>query len=250
MTLSIDLAGKAIIVTGASSGIGAEIAVTLATAGARVAIVGRDESRLEATAARIRAVGGTPITIAADLTLESSARNVVESAIAGLGGLTTVVHAAGVFEPGPMDAGIEILDRALAINVRAPYALTAAALPYVRGGGAIIFVSSVGGHIGFPGCTAYGASKGAIELLVKSLALEEAANGVRVAAVAPGNVRTPMNAELFADPEFEAGEIAATPLGRIGEVTDIAPAVAFLASDLASYITGAPLLIDGGVAAG
>ena len=250
MTFMIDLGDKAALVTGASSGIGAEIAATLAKAGARVAIVGRDEDRLTATAKRIADAGGTAITIPADLTEDDAAKSVVATAVAGLGKLTTVVSAAGIFEPAPIDAGIEYLDRAYAINVRAPYALSAAALPHLRQvAGSLLFVSSIGGHMGFPGVAAYGASKGAIELLVKCLAVEEAPNGVRVAAVAPGNVRTPMNEHLFADPAYEAQEIALTPLGRIGEVHDIAPAVAFLASDYAAYVTGASLIIDGGVVA-
>jgi len=250
MPLSIDLTTKSALVTGASSGIGAEIAVTLAAAGARVAIVGRNAERLAVTADRIRATGGTPLVISADLTADGTAESIVARAVAEFGRLTTLVHAAGVFEPAPITAGIEYLDRALAMNVRAPFALTAVAVPHLRHGGAVIFVSSMGGHVGFAGCAAYGASKGAIELLVKSLAVEEAPNGLRVVAVAPGNVRTPMNADFFSDPAFEAAEIASTPLGRIGEVEDIAPTVAFLASDLASYITGTSFLIDGGVVAG
>jgi NAD(P)-dependent dehydrogenase (short-subunit alcohol dehydrogenase family) len=250
MTVSIDLSGKSAIVTGASSGIGAEIAVTLARAGAAVCVVGRDESRLADTETRISDAGGRVVPIAADLTDDGAGAAVVGQAVAALGGLTTLVHSAGIFEPAPLEAGIAYLDRALAINVRAPYALTVAALPHLRGGGAVVFVSSIGGHVGFADCSAYGASKGAVELLVKCIAVEEAANGVRVAAVAPGNIRTPINAHLFADPDYEAAELAMTPMGRIGEVSDIAPAVAFLCSDSASYITGASLVIDGGVVAG
>jgi NAD(P)-dependent dehydrogenase (short-subunit alcohol dehydrogenase family) len=250
MTFNIDLTEKTALITGASSGIGAEIAVTLAKAGAGVAIVGRDDARLNETAKRVADVGGTAIKISADLTADGAAEAVVQAAVDGLGKLTTVINAAGIFEPAPIDAGVDYLDRALAINVRAPYALSAAALPHLRANkGSLLFVSSIGGHMGFPGVAAYGASKGAIELLVKCLAVEEAPNGVRVAAVAPGNVRTPMNAHLFADPAYEAQEIALTPLGRIGEVHDIAPAIAFLASDYAAYITGASLVIDGGVVA-
>ena len=250
MSVLIDLSNKSVVITGASSGIGAEIAVTMARAGAAVALVGRDSKRLAATRRRIQDAGGTAVEISADLTSPTGPRDVIDAAVNGLGGLTTLVNAAGIFEPTPFDKGVEVLDRHLAINVRAPYALACAAIPHLRPGGSILFVSSIGGHVGFPGCAAYGASKGAIELLVKCLAVEEAANGVRVNAVSPGNVRTPMNAHLFAEPEYEAQEIAMTPLGRIGEVEDIAPAAAFLASDSASYITGTSLVIDGGVVAG
>ncbi|MBS1894607.1 MAG: SDR family oxidoreductase [Actinobacteria bacterium] len=248
---TIDLSDKRAVVTGASSGIGAEIAAELAAAGAAVALVGRDLGRLGATAERVRGNGGTAVEIAVDLTGDDAGPSVVAQAKDGIGGIDVLVHAAGIFEPKPIgESGLEGIDRHLAANVRAPYALTAAAIEELRPGGSIVFVSSVGGHVGFPGCSAYGASKGAIELLVRCLAVEEAPNRVRVNAVAPGNVRTPMNADLLADPDYEAKELAITPLGRIGEVTDIAPAVAFLASDLASYITGHSVVIDGGLVAG
>ncbi|HEX3362117.1 MAG TPA: SDR family oxidoreductase [Solirubrobacterales bacterium] len=248
---TIDLSGKRAIVTGASSGIGAEIAAELAAAGANVALVGRDRSRLADTAERVRANGATAVEIATDLTADDAGPTVVAAAKEGLGGIDTLVLAAGVFEPRPIvESGLAGIDKHLAANVRAPYALTAAAIEDLRPGGSILFISSVGGHVGFPGCSAYGASKGAIELLVRCLAVEEAPNKVRVNAIAPGNVRTPMNAHLFADPDYEAAELEITPLGRIGEVTDIAPAAAFLVSDLASYITGHSVVIDGGVVAG
>jgi NAD(P)-dependent dehydrogenase (short-subunit alcohol dehydrogenase family) len=249
MAVPIDLKGKSAIVTGASSGIGAEIAVTLAAAGAAVALVGRDPERLSRTGQRVRQAGGTAIEISANLTDPRAPGEIVSRATDGLGGLTTLVHAAGVFEPAPLDKGAEVLDRHWAVNVRAPFALTCAAMPQLRPGGSVLFISSVGGHVGFAGCSAYGASKGAVELLVKCLSIEEAPNQVRVNAIAPGNVRTPMNAHLFADAEYEARELAMTPLGRIGEVEDIAPAAAFLVSDAASYITGTSVVIDGGVTA-
>lgn len=248
--LHIDLTGKRILVTGASSGIGAEIAATVATAGADVAVVGRDRARLEQTAQRVRDAGRSVASIAADLTSDEAGPAVVAAAVDDLGGLDGIVHAAGIFDPQPLgDGGLEVLDRHLQANVRAPYGLTLAAIEHLRPGGSLVFISSIGGHVGFPECSAYSASKGAIEALVRALAVEEAPNGVRVNAIAPGNVRTRMNAHLFEDPQYLAGELAMTPLNRIGEVVDIAPAAAFLLSDAAAYITGASLVIDGGVVA-
>ena len=245
---TIDLDGKRVLVTGASSGIGAGIAVAVAQAGGRLALVGRDADRLEATAAEV--ASAEPVRVLADLTEDGAPAAVVERAANEMGGLDGVVNAAGVFYVESItEAGVASLDRHWGPNVRAPYALAAAAIPHLRGGGSLLFISSVGGQMGFSGCSAYGATKGAIETLVKCLAVEEAPNGVRVNAIAPGNVRTPMNEHLFADPEYEQGEVALTPLARIGEVQDIAPAAAFLLSDHAGYITGHSLTIDGGVLA-
>jgi NAD(P)-dependent dehydrogenase (short-subunit alcohol dehydrogenase family) len=248
---TIDLTDKRILVTGASSGIGASVAATVAAAGANVALVARDATRLAATAASVREHGREALELIADLTEDGVAVRLVADTVKEFGGLDGVLNAAGVFYPEPIAAGVASLDRHWGPNVRAPYALAAAAIPHLRGGagGSFVFVSSVGGRMGFPECSAYGATKGAIEALVKCLAVEEAPNGIRVNAIAPGNIRTRMNAHLFEDPEYEAQEMALTPLKRIGEVDDIAPAAAFLLSDHASYITGHSLVIDGGVLA-
>jgi NAD(P)-dependent dehydrogenase (short-subunit alcohol dehydrogenase family) len=125
--------------------------------------------------------------------------------------------------------------------------LTQAAIPYLRKRhGAIVFISSVSGSRAFPDSTGYCTTKGAVESLAGALAVEEAPNGVRVNTIAPGEIRTAMNQELLRDPAFERTILDSTPLGRIGVPQEIAPAVAFLVSDAASYITGACLAIDGG----
>jgi NAD(P)-dependent dehydrogenase (short-subunit alcohol dehydrogenase family) len=139
-----------------------------------------------------------------------------------------------------------ILDEQWDVNVRAPFRLARTAVGRMPAGSSIIFISSICGHAGFPNSSAYCATKGAVELLVKSLTAELSPRGIRVNAVAPGNVRTSINAHLLADPTYEQQMLDATPAGRIGEVGDIAPAVVFLASESASYIHGSSLLIDGG----
>ncbi|MFD2470044.1 SDR family NAD(P)-dependent oxidoreductase [Amycolatopsis silviterrae] len=231
------------VVTGASSGIGAQIARELGAAGAKVALVGRDSGRLGAVAGELAAAEP----IVADLATESGPQEVVDRAVARFGGIDVLVHAAGVFLPTPFaDTTDEQLDAQWATNVRAPFRLTRAAAKHLGDGSSVIFVSSICGHVGFPNSSAYCATKGAVELLVKSLTAEFAPQGIRVNAVAPGNVRTSINAHLLADSDYERQMLDSTPAGRVGEVGDIAPAVAFLASPAASYIHGASLLIDGG----
>jgi NAD(P)-dependent dehydrogenase (short-subunit alcohol dehydrogenase family) len=244
------LSGKRVLVTGASSGIGAEIAYAMAEAGANVAIVGRNADRLSRTAERVATTGMAAVKIAADLTAVDAADRVVSEAVDGLGGLDTLVNAAGVYHPSPFESGLASLDLHWATNLRSAYALSAAAVSELRGGGNLLFIGSVGGLKGFAGSSSYGAVKAALHALVRSVAVEEGPNGLRVNAIVPGNIRTSMNESLLADPEFEEARVASTPLRRIGDVQDIAPAAVFLASDAASYITGALLVVDGGLTAG
>jgi len=241
------LRDRVALVTGASSGIGAQIARELGAAGARVALVGRDAQRLGTVAAELRAAGAEAEPIAADLTTGTGPGEVVDRTLSHFGGIDVLVHGAGIFLPTPFaDTTDEQLDDQWATNVRAPFRLTRAAAGHLGDGSSVIFVSSICGHVGFPNSSAYCATKGAVELLVKSLTAEFAPRGVRVNAVAPGNVRTSINAHLLEDSDYERRMLEATPAGRVGEVGDIAPAVAFLASPAASYIHGSSLLIDGG----
>lgn len=241
------LAGKVAVVTGASSGIGAEIARDMHRAGATVLLVGRDQDRLSATARSVAAHVERVETLSVDLTDEPAPEIVVRRALDRFGRLDVLVNAAGVFTPTPfLETTDEILDTQWSANVRAPFRLARAATEHLGEGSSIIFVSSICGYAGFPNSAAYCATKGAVELLVKALTAELSPRGIRVNAVAPGNVRTSINEHLLADPGYEKQMLEATPAGRIGEVGDIAPAVVFLASPAASYIHGSSLLIDGG----
>lgn len=240
-----DLRDRVVVVTGASSGIGAGIASAFAAAGARVGLVGRDAQRLEAVAARPEFEGRACL-IEADLLDDGARQQVVEETLAGFGAIDALVHAAGVFEPGPFAESLPLLEKQWAINVRAPFSLTQQALPHLRPGGSVVFVSSIAGRVGFSGSTAYCATKGAIEQLTRALALEEARNGVRINAVAPGHVYTPLNQAFMREPGYEAELVEATPVGRIGTVEEIAPAALFLASDGARFITGESIVVDGG----
>jgi NAD(P)-dependent dehydrogenase (short-subunit alcohol dehydrogenase family) len=242
----VDLEGRVAIVTGASSGIGAAIAQAMSEAGARVVLTGRDEERLSAAAAGLR----EHKLVAADLADDDTPARLVAETLDAFGALNVVVHSAGIFWPKPFaEAPLADFDAQFRVNVRAPYALTQAALPHLKPDGAVIFVSSIAGHVGFPSSTAYCGTKGAIELMTKSLAMELAPVGVRVNAIAPGNIHTPMNDTLFESPEYERVMIERTPFGRVGVVEDIAPVAVFLASDAARYIHGESILVDGGWAA-
>ncbi|MFN8185718.1 MAG: SDR family oxidoreductase [Gaiellales bacterium] len=235
------------IVTGASSGIGFAAAEAMAEAGARLVLVGRDRERLGACEEAVRGAGAQAAVCPVDLTDEAAPGRIVAAALDAFGSIDVLVHAAGLWEPRPfLEAPLETLDRQWAVNVRAPYALSHAAVPHMREGGSIITISSIAGHIGFPNSVAYCATKGAVEQFTKALAMELSPRGIRVNCVAPGNIRTAMNAAILAVPEYERGMIDDTPLRRIGEVEEIAPSIVFLASDAAAFVQGATFLVDGG----
>jgi NAD(P)-dependent dehydrogenase (short-subunit alcohol dehydrogenase family) len=238
------LRDRTVVVTGASSGIGAGIAQAMAAEGARLVLTGRDAERLERVAALARQVASDVRTIAVDLTAVDTPEAIAAAAPA----VDVLVHCAGIFEPQPFETTpAASVDRQWELNVRAPFLLTQALLGRMPEGSAVVFISSIAGSVGFPQSAAYCATKGAVELMTRALATELAPRGIRVNAVAPGNIHTPMNAHQFAaSAEYERSLIERTPLGRMGEVEDIAPAVVFLASGGARFIQGATLLVDGG----
>jgi NAD(P)-dependent dehydrogenase (short-subunit alcohol dehydrogenase family) len=245
--VTAELVNKTAVVTGASSGIGSAIANAFADAGANVVLTGRDAQRLEQSCARC---GERAVHVAVDLTADGAPQEVVDAATGRFGSLDIVVHSAGIFEPRPFaESSLESFDRQMQLNVRAPFALTQAALPHLRGGGVVIFISSIAGHAAFPNSAAYCATKGAVELMTRALAVELAPEDIRINALAPGNIRTPMNEDLLASPEYEASMVERTPYGRVGVVEDIAPVAVFLASDAARYVHGTSLPVDGGWAA-
>lgn len=241
---AVSMDQKVAVVTGASSGIGEAIAAELAGAGADVVAVGRDRGRLEKLA---EALGDRCHPLVADVTDAGSAEAIVAAA-ARLGGVDILVPCAGVFEPegiaGP-DA-VAALDRHYAVNVRAPFALLAAAVPHLRPGASIVLLSSICGNAGWPGASAYCASKGAIEMLTRSLARELAALDARINAIAPGIIRTPLNEAALESREHLERMQSRAPLGRIGMPEEVAPAVLFLCSEQSRFTTGATLPIDGG----
>src|SRR5262245_9498901 len=241
-----------VIVTGASSGIGRATALRFGQAGACELAVGRDEAALDEVVAEIGQVGGQAAKCAADVTEETAPFRIVAAALKELGGLTTLVNAAGIIGTGSIEStGDADWDGMMDINARAPFRLMRAAMPsLIASRGTVVNVSSVTGLRAFPGVLAYCVSKAAIDQLTRCAALDLASKGVRINAVNPGVVvsnlhrRGGMNEENYA--AFLARSRETHPLGRPGEASEIADLIFFLASDQAKWITGETISIDGG----
>ncbi|MGH2974189.1 MAG: SDR family NAD(P)-dependent oxidoreductase [Solirubrobacterales bacterium] len=245
--MELSLNSKVALITGASSGIGAGVAETFADAGAKTVLVGRHQDRLAVNSEGIKKKGCECYSVSIDLTEDGGPEQAVQSAIDAFGTIDVLVHAAGVFDPRSFEqTTLENFDRIWNINVRVPFALTQAALPHLKNGGVVIFLSSVDGHVGFASDSAYAPAKSAVDGLTRALSIELAKDGVRVVAVAPGFTKTPMNEHLRKGSDVEESAIAETPAGRLATVADIAACVLFLASDAASYTHGLIMHVDGG----
>ena len=242
------LAGKAFIVTGATSGIGAEIVRELGSAGASVALVGRNKDRMAAEVAEVEKRGGNPHAIFADLEDPASPVAIVEDAAGAFGGLDGIVNCASLFEPLLLpDTPLESFERQLRVNVLAPFAMTQAALDHLNPDSSIVFLASTIALVGFPMCSAYTATKGATVSMGRAFAIELAPRKIRVNTICPGYVYTPMlQPSLDAFPGYEESIIEKTPIGRIAEPGEIATTVLFLLSSLSANIHGATLVSDGG----
>lgn len=248
----MDFKDKAVIVTGASSGIGRATALAFARAGGSVVAVARDQSALQDVVAHMREVNGTGHACPCDVTSPDGPTHIVETATERFGGIDVVVNAAGVIAMGSVEQTDDALwDRVMDINVRAPFRLMRAALPSLRARrGAVVNVSSVNGRRVFPGLAVYNVSKGALDHLTRCAAIELAPEGVRVNAVNPGvtvtnlHRRSGMAEEQYA--AFLERSRTTHPLGRPGQPDEIAELILFLASDRAGWITGETIAIDGG----
>jgi len=244
-----DMSGRVVLVTGAGKGLGRGAALRLAAAGAQVLLVSRTFADLEACAAEIEAAGGAAEALVADVTDPGEVAAAVRRAEA-LGELRGCVCCAGTNVTGPaVDYSLEDWDRLFAINVRATFATARAvgASILARGAeGSIVTLSSQMGTVGFPGRVAYCSTKHAVEGMTKALAVEWAAQRVRVNAVAPTFVDTPMTRPMFEDEEFRAEVFARLPTRRLATVEEVAEAVAYLASDASGSVTGHVLRVDGG----
>lgn len=243
-----DLDARSVIVTGASSGMGAAVARELGRRGARVALQGRDLARLEAVAADVTAAGGEALIAPVDLEDLDLVPSLVARTVERWGSVDGLVLNASLFDPRPLaETTLDSIQRQWNTNVVSHLLLVQAAEPHLSEGSALVFVSSTTGLAGFPGCSAYSATKGATEALSRALAVELGARRIRVNSVAPGFVRTPMLTPILeAVPGYEDSLDEFTPVGRIGEPEEIAAAVCFLLSPASSYMTGSTVVVDGG----
>lgn len=243
------LSGRLALVTGAGRGNGAAIAQGLARAGASVVATDIDLTAADTTRDAIAASGGTAWSMALDITDAAVCREVAARVAEECGTVSILVNNAGILLRGRLadpDAA-ERWAHTLDVNVQGPFNVTMALLPALRASrGAVINVASIQSFVAPPGSAAYSVSKGALAQFTRALAAELAADGIRVNAIAPGIIDTAMSAATRADPDRLAGFLAHVPLRRVGQPSELAGPVVFLASNAASYVTGAILPVDGG----
>ncbi len=253
--------GKVAIVTGGASGIGAACATTLAREGAKVIVTDLDDARGQALVERIAGAGGEAVFVQQDVSLEENWLEVIQAAEWRFGHLDVMVANAGI---GIMCRAVEMSladwRRQTAVNLDGVFLSVKYAVPAMRraGGGSIVIMSSVAGLRGSAGLAGYCATKGGVRLFAKAVAMECAAAGdnIRINTVHPGVIDTPIWTKILGSPgrntSIDPNEVAkaGVPLGRAGQAQDIANGVLFLASDASSYMTGAELVIDGGMTGG
>lgn len=245
----LGLEGRVAAVTGAASGMGKAIAEELARAGAKVALLDVDQANLDAVAAEFEARGDTCAAIHCDVATDNSVKAAVDTAEKALGGCDILVNNAGILRAGELES-ISIADWDAMMNINLTGYLRCAQAfgkPMLdRGKGAIVHIASIAGSQPQAASGAYSPGKAAILMLSRQLAFEWAPRGVRSNVVSPGLVRTPLSEKFYQTPGVLERREAAMPLRRIARSEDIAEAVAFFASDRASYVTGQEIVVDGG----
>ena len=243
------LKGKRAVVVGGTRGLGQAMCLALAACGATVCVVGRDVAALKRTVDATEAAGTRGLSLACDVTSEDNVRDMAESAIREMGGVDILVNSQGtVHLESAAEYDMEAWDRVMDVNVKS----VVMACKHVgrdmlaRGRGKIINISSVRGFQGRIGDLAYAPSKGAINQLTKSLALEWGPKGINVNAIAPAFIKTELNASLFDDPDASKWIFSRSPMGRVGNLDDMFGPVVFLASEASNFVNGHVLMVDGG----
>ncbi len=249
------LEGKVALITGGASGMGKVASSMFAAEGAKVVLTDVSDDAGEAVAAEITQAGGQAAFVHADISKEADAKAMVEAAVSRFGKLDVLYNNAGIMmgTDGSVDTTEEsVWDKTLAINVKGVAFGCKYGVPAMiaSGGGSIINVASFVAWMGAATSqTAYTASKGAVLAMTREIAVEYARKGVRCNALCPGPIDTPLLAELLADPARRQRRFVHIPMGRLGQAEELAKAALFLASDDSSYMTGASLIVDGGITA-
>jgi NAD(P)-dependent dehydrogenase (short-subunit alcohol dehydrogenase family) len=250
------LAGKSAVITGGGTGIGQAIALAFAHEGARVTVAGRRKEKLDETLHLLQQAGCSALALECDVTKAVDTLRLVKSTEDAFGKLNVLVNSAGALSVSTVEnISEDDWDRLMATNVKGPFLMSRAALPAMRraGGGSIINVGSVLGLVAIRDRAAYCASKGAVTMLTRAMALDHAHHNIRVNCLCPSIVESDMTQNLFS--ESEAGRqaresrLASIPLGRFGKPVDIAGLAVFLASEESSWMTGTVIPVDGGVTA-
>ncbi len=249
------LDGKVALITGGGSGMGKVASMLFASEGARVVLTDVADEAGEAVAAQIGSDGGEALFVHADVSVEADAKAMVGAAVKQFGGLDVLYNNAGVMLGA--DGSVEstdasVWDKTLAINVKGVAFGCKYGVPAMiaSGGGSIINVASFVAWLGAATSqTAYTASKGAVLAMTREIAVEYARKGIRCNALCPGPIDTPLLAELLSDPAKRQRRFVHIPMGRLGQAEELAKAALFLASDDSSYMTGASLIVDGGITA-
>jgi NAD(P)-dependent dehydrogenase (short-subunit alcohol dehydrogenase family) len=244
------LEGKVSVVTGASRGIGRAIALGLADAGSNVAVAARTESDLETLVKEIEGLGRNALSVPTDVLDRTAIETLLDRAIDELGGLDVLVNNAGGtrFVAPITTLRPEGWDKIIDLNLNAVFHATQLAAQRMidRGGGSIIQISSVAGVQGAEGLSFYSAAKAGVRLMTQAVARELASSGVRLNSIAPGWIATDLNANMWSDEGIRKSMEDMIPMGRFGKAEEIVGPAVFLASDAASFVTGATLVVDGG----
>jgi NAD(P)-dependent dehydrogenase (short-subunit alcohol dehydrogenase family) len=244
------LDGDVAIVTGAGRGMGRAIATAMSEAGAAVTLASRTQSELEEDADLIAAHGGQALPVSCDVRRREDMERVVDETMRHYGRVDVLVNNAGIFQvwAQPEDVTEAEWNDVFATDLKSAFLASQLASRHMiaQGRGAIVNVASIAGCVGLPLTTSYAASKAGLIGLTRVLALDWARHNLRVNAVAPGFIATPANAGMRADPDARSDVESKTPLGRFGEVEEVATAALFLASSAASFITGETIVVDGG----